>query len=239
MSYSHSILSMYEQCPKKYRELKVLKSFKETRGPEAAEGDAIHKAIEDFISKRKAHAPYEIVWGTILEAVSLMGHSGVYEIEPEYKLSIGKNLATSAWDNSWLRGIIDFLVISGDRSIGFIADWKTGKIRPNMAQLDFYALLTFLTFQNMQHIFARFVWVKYAKTTRTEYRREDILGLATKVINRVTYLETETEWRPRPSGLCRNHCPITTCPHNGNYTRVQPYVGTMCKETDFESAKVS
>ena len=46
-AWSYSSIKTFDQCPKKYFHLKVIKDVKDTMGPEAIYGTKAHTAAED------------------------------------------------------------------------------------------------------------------------------------------------------------------------------------------------
>jgi hypothetical protein len=51
ITWSYSSLALYQQCPKKYYHLKVVKDIKEPLSEAITFGNEIHKVAEEYVSK--------------------------------------------------------------------------------------------------------------------------------------------------------------------------------------------
>ena len=51
ITWSYSSLSLYQQCPKKYYHLKVVKDIKEPLSEAITFGNTIHKVAEEYVAK--------------------------------------------------------------------------------------------------------------------------------------------------------------------------------------------
>ena len=116
---------------------------------------------------------------------------------------------TGWWDaDAWLRFKLDVLIIRGtDKAI--VADWKTGKRRPDFDQLEMFALAVFSFWPEVQKVTSMFVWTKENAIDKETYRREHTDAMWTRLLSRINRVEKslETEvWPAKPSGLCR-FCP--------------------------------
>ena len=129
-------------------------------------------------------------------------------VEQEYTLN--KDLQPTGWwdADAWLRFKLDVLIIRGtDKAI--VADWKTGKRRPDFDQLEMFALAVFSFWPEVQKVTSMFVWTKENAIDKETYRREHTDAMWTRLLSRINRVEKslETEvWPAKPSGLCR-YCP--------------------------------
>ena len=65
---------------------------------------------------------------------------------------------------------------------------------------------------------SRLLFVIAKAMPKAEYKREDIPKLWEKWLGKYAKLEEAMEkdvWNKHPSGLCKKHCMVTECPHNG------------------------
>lgn len=116
-----------------------------------------------------------------------------------------------------LRGIIDRLIQRADGSLE-IHDFKTGRRVPSQDELDRDRQLGLYELgvrkQFGEDIEVRLVWHyvvpdQVRTSTRTPEQREKLRAHTARAIDAI---RAETEWAPRPSGLCdwcefRPHCP--------------------------------
>ena len=102
-------------------------------------------------------------------------------------------------------------------------DFKTGAIKEDMLQLKINLWMLSLKYPEADEFAARFVWLKHNKLTPTkgqggEFTKSDMPAVEDEILELVGRMkkawEVET-FVPRASGLCRAHCPVTTCIHNG------------------------
>jgi hypothetical protein len=85
-------------------------------------------------------------------------------------------------------------------------------------QLELMALTVFKHFPDVQKVRAGLLFVIAKEFVRAKYDTDDEPEMWQKWLadygKMVKAAETDV-WNPRPSGLCRAHCPVTQCPHNG------------------------
>jgi len=135
-------------------------------------------------------------------------------ILPERQYAIGKDLKPCDWFDKevWCRGIIDVLILKGDKA--YALDWKTGKRKEGSKQLRLFALMVFLHHPEIQSVKTGFVWLKEGLSDyETFYRREEADLWQSFVGDLAKYNAAfkADVWTPRKSGLCRGWCPVTGC----------------------------
>jgi len=208
LTHSYSALAMYENCPKRYFHQRVEKSVRDSGSPATAYGERVHKALElrlngeapDMTDETKQYA-------ALCDALERKAAGGVLTVEEEMTLN-AKLEPTGWWDaDAWMRSKIDVLIRKGDRA--WVLDWKTGKRRVNPAQLELFALQTFLHYPEIDKLTATFIWLKVGKSDSRDYERRYLPGLTASMLSKVQRVErslAEDEWPARPSGLC-GWCP--------------------------------
>ena len=130
-------------------------------------------------------------------------------LQVEQKLTLNENLTPTTWweKDAWLRSILDVLIVFEDKAI--VMDWKTGKRRPDFAQLEMFALQVFSHFPNIKKVQSTFVWLKDMALDSHTYTRLDAEDMWVKLLSkteRINQSVANNNWPPRPSGLCR-FCP--------------------------------
>ena len=114
------------------------------------------------------------------------------------------------WDKTcWTRGKID-VGIKANKSV-LLADWKTGKVKPDSSQLELFAALKMAKDKTIERAKTMFIWLQFGKTTVQDIHRDDLPAIWSSFINRSQRLDNAYQtdkWAPRPSGLCGKWCPV-------------------------------
>lgn len=214
-AWSYSALSRYENCPKQYYHINVVKDVKDSYGSDQGnEGDLIHKALHrrviqgtplplEFRQYEKVAARFEKVPG---------------EKKGEIKLALNRDFEPTSFFGSdvYLRAIIDLLIVDGDHA--FVIDWKTGKVKPDFTQLAMSAAVLAQYMPELQNFTLLYVWLNHRNVSPQKYTRHDFKAIWADLLPRATRIEKAiktTDFPAKPSGLCR-YCPVTQCP---NYER--------------------
>jgi RecB family exonuclease len=123
-------------------------------------------------------------------------------------------------DDVWCRGVADLLIVNEDKGVARVVDYKTGKSAKyaDTAQLELMALMVFKHFPTVHRVKAGLLFVvandfkraEYDKTQEKNYWRQWMQD-----IHRLEQAMKTNVWNPNPSGLCKRHCVVTSCPHNG------------------------
>jgi hypothetical protein len=95
-----------------------------------------------------------------------------------------------------------------------------GEINMNHEQimLELMALATFKHFPMVTHVKAGLLFVVSKDFVKDQYPIESEAALWEKWLqqyNRMRDAYVSNVWNPRPSGLCKKHCVVLSCPHNG------------------------
>ena len=216
---SFSAIQAYETCPLKYYHERVTKKYEQPKGEAAIWGDEVHKKLEAGINTGtplpQSMAKYQPILDTVMASPG--------EKLPEVKLAVTKDLQPCDFfaPDAWLRGICDLLVLNGYKAGAF--DWKTGKKKKESSQLDIMACLTMARYPEVEYVVTSFVWLQEPKPTRVEPKlvdREELPELFDGFASRISDIEYSYQnnvWPARPSGLCKQWCPVRECPHNGHY----------------------
>ena len=214
-AWSWSALESFETCAKRYWHLNVAKDYKEDQQGEAlVYGKMVHKAFEHRVLKgtalpldlrhlEKLVAPFAEVGGTKLG---------------EQKLAINEDFELTGWFDSdvWCRSVLDLTIIDGEYAV--MVDWKTGKQKDDVGQLELGSAILFAALPEVDTIHAAYVWTKTKKKTPLTLTREMLPAIWNNLMPRVKRYQVAhatTEFPARPSGLCKRYCPVTGCPHNG------------------------
>ena len=214
--WSYSKIKAFEQCPKQFYHDKILKEvpFKETEA--TLYGTAFHTAAEDYIGK-DVPLPGKFSFAQKM-LDSLKNKQG--DKLCELKLGITEDLEPCGFydDNVWFRGIADLIILDGD--LAWVIDYKTGKSSKyaDKGQLELMALSVFKHYPQIKTVRAGLVFVISNDLVKSTYTEYDKPKLWEKWLAKYKQMETaavEDVWNTKPNGLCRRHCPIIECVHNG------------------------
>jgi hypothetical protein len=208
----------FETCPKQYYHVNVLKQFPFEETEATRYGTEFHKAAEDFM-RDGTPVPERFAFARpALDA--LAAKPG--ERHCELKMGLREDLTPCGFFDAdvWFRGIVDLLIVDGEKA--FIVDYKTGKSAryADTGQLQLMALSVFAHFPQVTRVKAGLVFIIAEKFIPADFNVVDRDTLWAPWIKKYARLEKAHEtnvWNPIPSGLCRNHCPVVDCPHNGQH----------------------
>jgi RecB family exonuclease len=217
-TWSFSSIKTFEQCPKKFYHLKVVKDFKEDQNAEhLTYGTAFHEAAEFYIRD-----------GTPLPAQFAYAKSSLDNLSKrqgrklcEYEMGLTEDLQPCGFKdvNVWWRGIADLIILEDDGTAR-VVDYKTGKSAKyaDTGQLELMALAVFKHFPEVVRVKAGLLFVVARQFPKASYDRADEAKLWEKWLRdhgRMRRAYETNVWNPRTSGLCRNHCVVLSCQHNG------------------------
>lgn len=217
-AWSFSGIKSFDQCPKKYYHLKVVRDYKEPQSDATLYGSEFHKAAEEYIRDGKPLPAYFEYAKGLLDALNDIEGDKHCEME----MALTENLEPCGFkdDNVWWRGIADLTIVNSKKAEAKVIDYKTGKSSKyaDMGQLELMALATFKYFPEVTCVKAALVFVVANDFIKATYTRDDVPRLWEKWMveyNKLKAAYTNNVWNPRPSGLCRKHCVVLECPHNG------------------------
>lgn len=217
ITWSYSSLKTFEQCPKKYYHLKVLKDVKDEGTEAMLYGQELHKAAEDYI---KDSVPIPSKFQFIQEVVdSIKNIPG--EKHCELKLGVRKTEAgyepCGFFDKDvWWRGIGDVVVIQGD--LAFSLDYKTGKNAKyaDLKQLDALAAALFVHFPQVKKIKSALAFVVSNEFIHKEHfadMRDSYFATFLPELDRLEAAQETGVWNANTGPLCK-FCPVVSCEHN-------------------------
>jgi len=214
--WSYSRIKAFQTCPKQFYHTHILKEFPYKETEAMRYGTEFHKAAEDYIAKSKPVPDRFGFARPALEALAEMEG----EKFPERKLGLTRDLEPCDFfdKNVWFRGVVDLTIVSGEDAR--IIDYKTGKSAryADRGQLELMTLTIFKHFPQVKTVRAGLLFVIAKDFIKEKYSIEDEAEMWSKWLAEYGKMEKAAEtgvWNPRPSGLCKRHCPVTECPHNG------------------------
>lgn len=213
IQWSYSGLKDFQNCPRQYHEVKVLKNYTKPPTKQMLYGTQVHSALEDYVKSNKPLAKNYQQYQRQLDPLREMPG----EKFPEHRmaLTIDRVPCSFGAKDYWVRGIADLLVVDGDH--GFIVDYKTGSNRfPDPKQLQLMALMAFAHFPDLVKIKAGLLFVVHEHFVTSEYERDNIPHLWKDFeapLERLRLSYTNNSWLPNPTPLC-GWCPVSSCEFN-------------------------
>lgn len=214
--WSYSRIKAFETCPKQFYHTHILKEFPFKETEAMRYGTEFHKAAEDFI---RDGTPVPGRFDFAKPALQVLADKpGDKHCELKFGLTADLEPCGFFDKSVWFRGVVDLAIVDGEDA--WIVDYKTGKSAryADKGQLELMALAMFKHFPHLQRIRAGLLFVIAKEFVKDKYDAEGESDLWSKWLAEYSKMEKAAEtnvWNPRPSGLCRAHCPVTQCPHNG------------------------
>jgi hypothetical protein len=219
LAHSYSAIKDFENCARKYHEVRILKKFKQENTEATLYGTAVHKAFEDYIKDQTPLPPQFEQFKHFIEPLANLGG----DIRCEEKLGIRVDFSPCGFFDKdvWFRGIPDYLAINHDKGIARVADYKTGKSSryADSAQLELMAAMVMIHHPNVNTVKGALLFVVVGDVIKSEYTRKQLPEILSKWAGRASAIEAAVVhgvWNPKSSALCK-FCPVTTCEnHNGH-----------------------
>ena len=218
-AWSYSSLKKFKTCPKQFAEVKVYKNFTEPPFTEATlYGSSFHEAAEHYV---RDGTPLPEAFSYVKPHLDTLRSIEGTKL-CEHKMGLTQQLEPCDFSakDVWCRGVADLLIVNEETGIARIVDYKTGKSAKyaDTAQLELMALMVFKHFPTIRRVRAGLLFVVANDFKRADYDRTYEKNYWRQWMQDIGRLEGAYKsgvWNPNPSGLCRKHCVVTSCPHNG------------------------
>lgn len=215
-AWSFSRIKAFENCPKQFYHVYVLKQFPFQETEATRYGTEFHLACEEFVRDGVPVPPKFAFVAHALETLKAMPG----DKHCEHKMGLRADLTPCGFYDKdvWFRGIVDLLIVDGVSAR--VVDYKTGKNAKyaDTGQLQLMALAVFKHFPQVKRVRAGLLFVVANAFVKQNYDVADEGVLWKPWVQKYAALEKAHEtgtWNPKPSGLCKRHCPVVECPHNG------------------------
>lgn len=215
-AWSYSSLTAFETCPRRYYLTRILKVVKEEQTAATLEGNAQHKALElNVAGKQALPSKYRHLQPLANKLRAVPG-----QILTEYRFALTRELRPTEFfsKNAWVRGVLDYANVRTNFAV--ILDYKTGKRKFDTDQLKLFAAAAFQLFPHVERVQTGYIWLRDKKIDPQPFERGEAPVIWQEFAARVHRLEQSEEtnhWPARPSGLCREWCPVGKkhCEHCG------------------------
>jgi CRISPR/Cas system-associated exonuclease Cas4 (RecB family) len=227
--YSFSKISVFEQCPRKFK-YQYIDKLPVPRKPQIHNdrGKLFHLLLEhdgdlkkvketkdwkeiishNLLSKENIKEVFSIYKNFISskEGQSILKHKALLK---EFPLGLNENLEIVKYDDKdvVLRGFIDACYILEDRSdVCLVIDWKSGKKKTkeqqSWAQLLWYSLGLFSQNPELEKIILVFAYVEHNHLNTKVVYRKDIEKYKKALHDKIQKIETEKDFPKEESPLC-------------------------------------
>jgi len=217
-AWSFSGLKSFLGCAKKYYHLKVAKDYSEPPTDATLYGTQFHLACEEYVRDGKPLPGRFAYMQQTLDA--LLRKPGEKLCEQKFALTANLEPCGFFSADCWFRGIADLLILNHETGTAYVVDYKTGKNSKyaDTGQLELMALAVFAHHPEIKRVNAGLLFVVPKQLIPAKYTVENVPSLWRKWLADYAKLEKAHEtgvWNASPSGLCRKHCVVLECPHNG------------------------
>lgn len=224
IAWSHSRVNSFLTCPRKLYEESIAKNYPFQESEASRWGLKVHKALELRLSMGAELPANMSQYESRAASFENLANSMGFEIHTELELAVNQSLEPCGWkdwNNCWARCALDLALIHPTDTAAVAVDWKTGKKKSDDKQLALQAAMIFRHYPHVQKVKSMFVWLKEAgEMEPLTFNREQEPRLWKQylpIVRDMTDAATFGKWPAKPSGLCKQYCPVDSCRHNGNY----------------------
>lgn len=216
--WSFSKAKAFETCPKQFYHEKILKEYPVEETEAMRYGTEFHKACENYIGEDK---PLPKKFDFIKDTLDALNKKrGVKLCEKKLGLTADLEPCDFFSKRVWFRGIADLLIVDTLAETAWVIDYKTGRSAQyaDKGQLELMAMSVFKHYPDIKKVRAGLLFVVANKLVKHQYEIDSEPLLWEKWLGIYGKMEKAFKadvWNPRPSGLCKRHCPVVECPHNG------------------------
>ena len=211
-TWSYSSLKQYQNCPKQYQEIRVLKNYIVKQNEAMMYGKEVHSALEDYVKDGKKLAKnYQRFKPMVDKLISIPGDK--YP-ELEMALTYNKTPCDFNSEDRWVRGIADLVIVDGTHA--WIIDYKTGSNKyPDPKQLRLMSLMVFTYYPDVLKIKAGLLFIMKNSFVSEEYFRKDMdksWAMFSQPLKRLENSYDTDVWEANPTPLC-SWCSVNSCEH--------------------------
>jgi PD-(D/E)XK nuclease superfamily protein len=207
LPWSYSSLQAYETCPRRFKITKIEGKVREAQTAATVWGNEVHKAMELAVKGTNGLTPRFKQYQPIVDMIRKS--TGVIEAERKFALTASFT-PTDYWaPDAWVRGKADVTIVRN--KTGFLFDYKTGKPKEDIDQLNLFAGVLLAEKPHLERAYTGYIWLGHDKTDPALVEREAVPIIwqgFTERVKRMTNSAVKDDFPPRPSGLCKEWCPV-------------------------------
>jgi PD-(D/E)XK nuclease superfamily len=221
-SWSYTKLRDYRICPKKFYETSILKKFPEPKSIQLDDGNRLHEAfkrrVEQGLPMPTGFKEFND-WGDDAASIKVNNQINICEKE----IALTRELRPTGYfdSNVWIRVKIDLIKLyplANHTAMAQVVDYKTGKPKDEIIQLALYAQAVFSVFPEVVGVRAEYWWTQIHDKSHELFDRNDMKELWAELrpeLNEMEQAAKEVNFPAKKNGLCKAHCPVLECEHNG------------------------
>jgi len=212
IKWSHSGLKDFENCPRRYHEVKVLKKYPTPDTEQIRYGKELHKAAEDYVRDNVPLPEQFLFVKPTIDA--LLKKSG--RRYPELEMALTENLTPCEFKGSevWVRGVADLVIVDDDNLTAWVVDYKTGNNKyPDVGQLELMSLMVFANFPHIRQVNSALLFVVKESMVKYKMTIDEAPAAWQRYRERVAKLAAchdNDVWNPNQTPLC-GWCPVRGC----------------------------
>ena len=214
-TWSYSVLKNFETCPRRYYAYNVAKDVSEPQSDEIKQGHSVHLAFKNRVT---SGTPLPLGMG-MHEGLLAKLASAPGEVLTEQKLGLSSSFEPTAFMGKtvWFRTVLDYVNVR-DTGTATVIDYKTGRPNSDMTQLELSAATLFAHDKHIQRVKAALLFLAHDQIESAEYVRSQTTEIWSGILPRVRKVieaRQRQEYPPKPGGLCKRYCAVTSCPFHG------------------------
>jgi len=217
VQWSYSSWKCFKNCPKQYYHYFVVKDAKTFGDAKSSSyGTDFHEAVETSLKESTPLPAAFQQFQPHVEAIRKWPGKPLIE----YKMALGPDLKPCFFfdKNYFVRGVVDVAKVDGQKAR--VLDWKTGKSAKyaDPKQLELMSLMVFSHFPEVEKVQAGLMFIVPDKLVPEKYDRKEVPERWQGWLYDIHRMEVAFKtgvFNPSPNGLCRAHCNVMDCPHNG------------------------
>lgn len=219
ITWSHTRLADWIQCPYKFHEKHIAKTAKVRETEAMRKGNKLHRELE-LASRAKEQVALSSDLAAVAAAVEKLRKLGGYA-----ELAIGVKRDWSPCEffdkEVWGRCKVDRLILNSDRPVALIVDWKTGKPKNKKyqgdAELKLHSLIVQAHYPHLKAISGFYVYTQDGSIwpegkphvfNMFNYERHQL----DELMGRIEYAVANGKCGTRKNSLCP-WCEVTHCKH--------------------------
>lgn len=212
IAWSFSRLTDFEQCPRKFHHKYILKDVKEPPSEHMEYGKQVHKSIEDYINHGKPLPKTQAHMKPMIDALQLKYPTNYAELE----LAVTQDWEPTDWfaKDVMCRAKLDWVLFDDTGGFAVLIDWKTGKVKTELDQLELSAAMLFAHYPKLRVIRPFLVFTEHKQTVPDDGFivshgvSDQIMEEFFERGSNIQHALASGKWQPRKSGLC-GWCPCT------------------------------
>jgi len=216
VSWSYSRWNDFDTCPRMFHHKYILKDVPEPDGEALDYGKEVHKALELRV-KRGRELPKKLQHMEPLVAALLAKYPFS---DAELELAVDRRWNPCDWFGKAVmaRAILDLVLWDDEPRAArqaLIIDWKTGKVKTDLDQLELSAAILQSHFPSLEKIYVGLVFTEFRQVVPRdlsvhydETLLQDIREEWSERADDIQRAAQAGKWQPRRGPLCR-FCPCT------------------------------